>query len=487
METQPIVITIILAYFILTVWIGIRASRNTVSADAFHGTQLSVAAIVCASCGEWLGGTATTGVAEYGYLYGLSGAWYTISNALGIFLLGMLFAKLYRSIGSVTVPGIIEHFFGINARMVSSILLIIVMLAVGISQMVAAGKLGQSLLGLDFTFSCIVFACIFTIYTLAGGMNAVATTNTMHLIVMYGGVILGVVLAIAKVGGVSELLSGLQAVDTAEGTNHFNMISIGWPKVSSWIIASILGAETAQAGLQPVLAAKDIPSAKKSCLITAAIVAPFGVFTALMGMAAKVMSARGILIGSDGVNVTDAKLAFSTMMLHLPKLASGIILASILAAILSTVSPIILASATLFTKDLYQRRIKQDATDAEIIRTSRIMTAVSGAVCCVSAIALVDSTTVLDLVYSAYSLRGALFVTILYGIYSKRISERAACWNMVFTGIVAVAWAAYKMGFGQYPLVVGNFAITETYAAVIAAVILAPIFSKIWPRKGALL
>ena len=276
-------------------------------------------------------------------------------------------------------------------------------------------------------------------------------------------------------------------MDTAEGTNHFNMISIGWPKVSSWIIASIFGAETAQAGLQPVLAAKDIPSAKKSCLITAAIVAPFGVFTALMGMAAKVMSARGILIGSDGVNVTDAKLAFSTMMLHLPKLASGIILASILAAILSTVSPIILASATLFTKDLYQRRIKQDATDAEIIRTSRIMTAVSGAVCCVSAIALVDSTTVLDLVYSAYSLRGALCVTILYGIYSKRISERAACWNMVFTGIVAVAWAAYKMGFGQYPLVVGNFAITETYAAVSAAGILAPIFSKIWPRKGALL
>lgn len=483
METQPIVIIVILAYFMFTVLLGIRASRKTTNADSFHGAQLGVMAIVCASCGEWLGGTATTGVAEYGFLYGISGAWYTIANALGIFLLGLLFAKLYRSIGSVTVPGIIEHFFGVHARTVSSLLLIIVMLAVGISQMVAAGKLGQSLLGLDFGVSCIAFASILTIYTLAGGMNAVATTNTMHLIVMYGGVILGVVLAVGKVGGWSEFLSGIQAVDAAEQTSHFNMFSIGMPKVSSWIIASILGAETAQAGIQPVLAAKDIPSAKRSCLITACIVAPFGLFTALMGMAAKVMSSQGVLLGANGVNVTDAKLAFSTMMLHLPDLASGIILASILAAILSTVSPIILASATLFTKDLYQRRMKPNATDEEVIRTSRIMTAVSGIICCLCAIALVDFTTVLDLVYSAYSLRGALFVTILYGIYNKHISERAACWNMIFTGIVAVAWAGFKMVVGHYPVTIGNFAITETYAAVIVAVVLAPILAKIWPKK----
>ncbi len=484
MKTQPVIIMIVLVYFAMTAWIGIWASRKVAGAGAFHGAQLGIMAIVCASCGEWLGGTATTGVAEYGYLYGISGAWYTICNALGIFLLGMVFAKLYRSIGSVTVPGIIEHFFGIHARVVSSILLIIAMLAVGISQMVAAGKLGESLLGLDFTFSCIVFACIFTFYTLAGGMKAVTATNTMHLIVMYGGMILGVILAVGKVGGMSELLSGLEAVDVVGGTNHFSMFSIGFPKISSWLLASVLGAETAQAGIQPVLAAKDIPSAKKSCLITAVIVAPFGILAALLGMAARVMSAQGMLTGADGVNIVDAKLAFSAMMLHLPKITSGIVLASVLAAILSTASPIILASATLFTKDLYQSCMKPEATEAEIIRTSRIMIAISGTICCICAIALVDSTTVLDLVYSAYSLRGALFVTILYGIYGRKISERAACWNMVVTGIVAVTWAGYKLIVGNYPLNIGGFAITETYAAVIIAGIFAPIFSRIFKKKS---
>jgi hypothetical protein len=59
------------------------------------------------------------------------------------------------------------------------------------------------------------------------------------------------------------------------------------PKVTSWLIASILGACTAQAGIQPILAAKDVDVAKKSALITAFIIAPFGILTALLGMFAK--------------------------------------------------------------------------------------------------------------------------------------------------------------------------------------------------------
>ena len=75
--------------------------------------------------------------------------------------------KLYRSLEQVTIPGIVEKFFGVRARTVSSILLTIVMLAVGLSQMVAAGKLGQSLMGYDFTATCIVFAVVKPSFLLA--------------------------------------------------------------------------------------------------------------------------------------------------------------------------------------------------------------------------------------------------------------------------------------------------------------------------------
>jgi len=472
---------IIILYFAITVAIGLISSKKSKSSDSFHGAAMGMFAIVAASAGEWLGGTATTGVSEYGFNYGLSGAWYTIANGIGVMFLALGFAKLYRSLSSVTVPGIIERFFGVKARTVSSILLTIVMLAVGLSQMIAAGKLGQSLLGFDFTVTVIVFAIIFIVYTLAGGMNAVASTNKLHLFVMYGGAIVALIFAVSKVGGWGGFMDGIDAVEAADSSkNYFNMFSIGGTKVSSWIIAGLLGACTAQAGIQPVLAAKDVPTAKKACIITAFVAAPFGIFTALLGMVAKVMSHNGTLLDTAGNLVTDGKMALPTLMMHLPPVIGGLVLASILAAILSTVSPIILSAGTMVTKDLYQRVLKPNATDAEVLKMSRITTALSGVICAVGAIFLVNASAVLDLVYAAYSLRGAIFIVVLFGIYWRHASQKASCISMVCTGVVAVLWVAVKLITGAYPIVIGSFAITETYAAVVVAAVCMLVFSKIF-------
>lgn len=100
---------VIALYFALTVVVGLLAARRSKTASDFHGAEMGLFAIVCASTGEWLGGTATSGVAEYGFLYGLSGAWYTIANGVGVMFLAMCFAKLYRSLEQVTIPGIVEN------------------------------------------------------------------------------------------------------------------------------------------------------------------------------------------------------------------------------------------------------------------------------------------------------------------------------------------------------------------------------------------
>jgi len=479
---MSIQLIIILTYFMLTVAIGALSSKRSNSSDSFHGAGMGVLMIVCASTGEWLGGTATTGVSEYGFDFGLSGAWYTISNGIGVIFLALFFAKLYRSLNTVTVPGIIGKYLGVNARTVSSVFLTFVMLAVGISQMIAAGSLGVSLVGLDFNFTVAVFAVVFIVYTLAGGMNAVASTNIMHLFVMYGGVVLGIVLALAKVGGWEGFLSGIASVEAAEtGKNYFNMLSIGIPKVSSWVIASLLGACTAQAGIQPILAAKDVHTAKKACLITAFVAAPFGLFTAMLGMIAKVMSHNGTLLDTAGNVVTNGKLALPTLMMNLSPLAGGLVLASILAAILSTVSPLILASGTMMTKDIYQGVVKKDATDKQVLFMSRLTTAISGVIC--SVLAIIFNTygiRVLDIVYFAYSMRGALFVIVLLGIYYKKTSEKAAVYGMVCTAGVGLFWVIYNAIVGHFPIH-PNF--TETYISVITAFVTTIIFSKIFKKE----
>lgn len=469
---------IIIIYFALTVIIGALSARRTTSASGFSGAQLGLGAIVCASAGEWLGGTATTGVSEYGFIYGLSGAWYTIANGVGVMFLALCFAELYRSLGSVTVPELVEHWFGRRARTVSAVILVFVMLAVGLSQMIAAGKLGESLLGLDFNLTVVIFAAIFIVYTLCGGMNAVVSTNRIHLFVMYGGVIAALALSVSGLGGWSSFCKDASALGQ-NGGSLFDMLAIGPSKVSSWLIASLLGACTAQAGIQPVLAAKDVPTAKRACFITALVAAPFGLLTALLGMAARVMSENGALV-SGGAIVTDAKLALPALMMSLPPLAGGLVLSSILAAILSTASPIILSCGTMLTNDLY-RATHPQASDEKLLRVSRVATALSGVICCAAAMLLEDAARVLDLVYAAYSLRGALFIMILLGVYWRGASERGACISMVTTAAAAIVWQSVKLVTGTYPIAPW---FTETYAAVIIAFVTTAAFSLLFPDPG---
>ena len=470
---------IIIAYFVITMVIGIAAARKTKSSDSFVGAGMGVFAIVCVACGQWLGGTATTGCSEYGFTSGISGWWYTIANGIGMLMMGLFFAEKYRKYGSVTIPGIIEKVVGPKSRTVCSILLIFVMLAVGLSQMIAAGKLGQSLLGLDFTISCCIFAVIFIVYTMSGGMDSVEATNKLHIGFMYFGMVLAVILALREMGGFSGFKTTMDAIDAAEGTHHFSMFGVGASKVTSWIVASVLSAGAAQASIQPVLAAKNPKVAKKACLIAALVVVPFGLFTCMLGMSARVMAEQGIL-----APIEDAKLAYTTLIMHFPPVIGGIILASILAAVLSTVSPIILAAATMFTKDIYQQRINPAAPDKQITKMARIGTAVSGILCCLMAIALVNSSAVLDLVYAAYTLRGVLFIVILFGMYWKYTSERGVCTAVLVTFFCCIAWVGVKIVTGKYPLYIGTFAISETYLGVVLACVTIMLFSLIMPKKG---
>lgn len=449
MSTQ---ILIILLYFVVTVAIGVRSMRKATGSDSFHGAGMGVIMCVAAGTGEWLGGTSTTGVAEYGYQFGISGAWYTFANALGVMVLALFFASLYRSLDTVTVPGIIGSFIGNNARSAASVLLIFVMLMVGTSQVIAAGTFGVTVLGLSYNMSVIILGLGFIIYTLAGGMNAVAATNAMHLVAIYGGSALAVILVGQDIGGLSAMRTALPA------SPYFAWLGIGMPKVSSWIIASILGACTAQAGIQPILAAKDEATAKTAAILTALVVAPFGILTALLGMMAKIQFP----------DLANAKLGLPTLMMSLHPVAGGIVLASIMAAILSTVSPIILASGTMFTKDLYEKKFKKDATEKQKMFMSRASTGVAGLFCIGMAILMYGTTRILDMVYFAYTLRGALFVILFLSIYFKKTSEKAAIYSMVVTAVVGIFWVGYNAVVGTYPI---HPYFTETYAAVIATFI----------------
>ncbi len=455
---------IIILYILATVAIGVWSMTRTKGSDSFHGAGLGVLATVAAGTGEWLGGTSTIGVAQYGFTSGLSGSWYTISNGIGIMFLAMFFAKKYRSLEQITVPGLIEQFIGGKSpRVVAAVILTFVMIVVGAAQIIAAGSLGVTVLGIPYDISCIILGIAFIVYTLAGGMNAVASTNVLHLIAMYGGIVVALIMLRSDLGGSFDpLYTALPAFP------YWSWFGIGVPKVTSWIIASILGACTAQAGIQPILAAKDVNVAKTGAILTACLVAPFGIFTCILGMAAKVK-----------YPAIKASLAMPTMLMNMDPIAGGIVLASILAAVLSTISPIILAAGTMVTKDIYQRVLKPDATDKQIMFTSRTLTAIAGVLTIV--IAMIPNIKILDMVYFAYTMRGSIFVIILFAIYWNKTSQKGAVWAMVATAIAGFGWVAYRAKFGTFPI---HEEFNETYISLIVATVFTPLLSMVFTKKA---
>ena len=176
------VTTIVCMYFILITAVAIVLGRRMNNSAAFFGNSLSTVMCVAIGAGEWMGGTSTTGVSEYGYKYGISGAWYTIANGIGILILALFFAGMFRRTGITTVSGIIGKYIGQKAGKVSGVLILITLFAVGTSQMIALGTLGETLFHCSTAVSILVGGTFVVLYTGIGGNNVIGKTNLVHIV-----------------------------------------------------------------------------------------------------------------------------------------------------------------------------------------------------------------------------------------------------------------------------------------------------------------
>ena len=445
------VTAIVCVYFILITAVAVIIGRRMNNSVAFFGNNLSVAMCVAIGAGEWMGGTSTTGVSEYGYKYGISGAWYTIANGIGILVLALFFARMFRRTGITTVSGIIGKYIGVKAGKVSGILILITLFAVGTSQMIALGTLGETLFHTSTAISILVGGTFVVLYTGIGGNNVIAKTNLIHIVVLVVGMIITALVSVRQLGW--------NMIATQLPASYFSMDSIGIPKVVSWIIASVLGACTAQAGLQPILCAKNEKVAVKASMIIAFIVAPLGIITALLGMVGRIWYP----------NLENPKLVLPMLLTSLNPVMSTIMMIALFSAVISTASPIILSCGTIIIKDMLTDIINFEKFDeGRRILFSRGATAISGLICMILAISLASGNTILDIVYFAYSIRGSLFIILLMGIINRRINELDAIIAMLMTATVSVFWITYKTVTGNYPI---HPFFSETYIAVLAALV----------------
>lgn len=469
---------ILFAYFILILVVGLLAQKLAKSGTDYliAGRNLGLWLCTVVVVGEWLGGMSTIGVSERAFATGISSAWYNISTSIGMFLFGLLLAKYYRKHHVYTVAEMIEKLYDKNTRIISAFAFLIAYIVLGYVQVQTVGSVMASTLNIPFEKGVLIGGLLVAIYVTAGGFWSITLTNIIHTFLLYFAIISTFIIGLVKIGGYSGLFAALQAAgkNVAQFKSPFG---VGVNTVLSWIVGGIFGAFAAQASIQPVFAAKDEKTAKNASLLSALLIFPTGIMTATLGMIAATGKFGTILNAKQAL----PQLLMSTQFI--PAWFGGLALAGILAAILSTVAPVMFAISTILVKDIYHYLIDKDADEKKLLSVSRQFTFVVGIL--LIPLAIYMKGFVLDTAYISYAIRAAAAVVVLLGVY-WRVKDRiiptklSASVAMILGAVVAVSFPIIAY-FNK------NFKFDKVFGALgisFAAILIVTFIEKVILKRG---
>jgi SSS family solute:Na+ symporter len=428
---------IILVYFSILVVVGWLTRRFARSSTDYliAGRNLGLGLCTATILGEWLGGMSTVGTAEKAFGSGFFPLWYNVSTAAGMVLFGFLLAAVYRRSDVHTVGEMLEHLFDRRARIVTSLCFVVAFVILSYIQLQAIGSVAAQILNLPYATAIVASGIIVTAYVYFGGMRSIALTNLIHVALLFGTLITVFVIVLVKIGGYGGLFQSLARVLTpAEVARFKNPFSQGIAPVAAWLLGGILAGFASQASIQPVFAAQDIPTARKSSFLSALFIAPVGILVSTLGIAA-----RAGLAGSLPLTAKQALPFLLMSPVLLPPWLSGLALAGIFAAILSTIAPVLFAVSTILSKDLYQL-LGRNVRDERLFQVSRLMVLAVGAITIPLALAL--RGVILDTAYITYAIRGSAAVAVLLGIYWVRKSRPVPTALSVSVAMIASTGAA---------------------------------------------
>lgn len=442
------------AYLIAMLGLGFIAYRMTsnLSDYVLGGRSLGPGVAALSAGASDMSGWLLLGLPGAIYLSGLSELWIGVGLVVGA-LLNWLYvaAPLRRATAmasdSLTIPDFLEHRFGDGShvlRIISATVILIFFTLYISAGLVGGGLLFQSTFGMDYTTALVVGAIVIVSYTFLGGFLAVSWTDFVQGILMFLTLLVVPMFVVVLVGGWGEATEQVNAVDPGHSAVFAGMTFLGTISLLAWGLG-YFGQPHILARFMAIRSEKDVPRAT------------------LIGMSWMVLALIGA-IGTGYMGIAyfaDAPVAeHETILIELiqaifnPWIA-GILMAAILAAIMSTIDSQLLVSASALTNDFYKGMVRPNASDSEMVWVSR------GAVIAVSIIALLlaldPEAGVLALVSYAWGGFGAAFgPVIILSLYWSRMNRTGALAGMIVGALTVIVWKQLDGGlFDVYEILPG--------------------------------
>ncbi len=314
----------------------------------------------------------------------------------------------------------------------------------------AGGKLFETVFGLDYTIAVIIGTVCVVSYTLFGGFLAVSWTDLVQGLLMAAALM--IVPVIGMQGGLGQLTADLEAINP-ELLTLWNDTK-GQP-LSAIAIISLVAWGLGYFG-QPHILARFKASRSNKDLTTARRIAV--VWSGLSMIGAMLVGVVGLvyITNTGGDVLADGEKIFMLLVnaLFHPVIA-GILLAAILAAIMSTADSQLLVSSSALAEDFYKQIINKDATSEQVVMVGRVGVILLSVIALV--LAMTPDSSVLGLVSYAWAGFGAAFgPAILLSLYWSGMNRNGAIAGIIVGGVTIVVWKQLTGGiFDIYEIVPG--------------------------------
>ncbi|CAI5694491.1 unnamed protein product [Oreochromis niloticus] len=439
--------------------------------------------IVVISVGVWSMFRTNRGTVGGYFLAGRTMTWWPALFI--VLLLGWVFVPVYLTAGVITMPQYLKKRFGgtrisLYLSVISLLLYILTKISV---DMFSGAVFIQQALGWNIYVAVIALLLITALYTVTGGLAALMYTDTVQTFVIIAGAFVLTGFSFAKVGGYSALLNKYSSAMPLNFTSlepqrynisshcytpradAFNLLrdpaagDLPWPGVLIGIpIGGIWYWCTDQVIVQRCLAARSITDVKAGCIMCGYLKLLPMFLMVFPGMISRILypDEVGCVVPElckniCGTEVGCSNIAYPKLVISImPDGLRGLMLAVMLAALMSSLASIFNSSSTLFTMDIWTR-IRPQATERELIVVGRVwvLCIVAVSICWIPVVQAAQSGQLFDYIQSVSSyLAPPIAAVFLLAVFVKRVNETGAFWGLIGGLLMGLCRMLLEFWFG---------------------------------------
>jgi solute:Na+ symporter, SSS family len=422
------------------------------------------------------------GMSGQGYTIGLAIASYEWIAAATLILYGKFFLPYYLKSRITTMPEFLEKRFNHQVRLVFAIVSLIGYVFIELAVVLYTGSLAiESIFGLPLELGLGILCLVGGGYTIYGGLRSVAYTDMIQVSVLILGGLAVTILGLIEVGATSPghsatVWGGLVAVyegspDKFHMVQEWNHPELPWLGVffgGMWL-ANIFYWGCNQFITQRTLAARNVWHGQMGVLFAGYLKLLVPVLVVLPGIIAFRLYDPDAGTLRHVYSLGRGDLAFPTLVRQLlPNGLTGLVMAGLMGAVMSTIASLLASSSAIFTFDIYKRHIKREVASAELIKVGRIAAVAVLVLATIVGFFLRDLEAIFTYIQKYWAIASpSVAAVFLAGFFYKRANTRGSLAALIAgpafaaTYTIADAWGlVYPLAFLNRAMI--DFAIAWT-------------------------